>query len=101
MAKADDFPITFNLGEIFDENSLNDEEIQQVTVPSDVVEGLNQEIAAQNEHLTEKDGTTDPMENESRFDSLNDDEIDKIAGASNAKNTHNQTKWAVKVFRGK
>ena len=100
MAEADETTVTFDLGDFFTDNSLNDEEIEQISVPEEVVTGLNDEVEAQNQLLSQKDGDPEDIENDSRFDTLNNNETNEITGASNAKNTHNQTKWAVKVFRG-
>ena len=72
-----------------------------ITLPQEIVEDLNSQINAENQGKTEmSDNSDSDTKFEPRFESLNDDDIDEIAVASNAKNTHNQTKWALKVFRG-
>ena len=54
------------------------------------MKGINAEIDMQNQNLSQTSKHSDiaeVMETESRFDTLNDDEINEIASESNAKNT--------------
>ena len=91
------------------ETDTSDENISEVNLPPEILSGINSTIDNENAEkscetmeLSETEmAAADDEFNSDCFEYLNDEESDEIATESNAKNTHNQTKWAVGVFKGK
>ena len=106
--------ISFEIGEIFDQNNSEMDVINAEDLPPDLFNEIfeTEDVSnLENEKETNvADGSSDghvPRSrqvkeniNSKRFKYVNEDQVDEIAGKSCKKKTHKQTTWGVKVFRG-
>ena len=116
LENADERVVSFEIGDIFNDNSINFEEIntsevtdselseiildgnlllQQNAMPSDT--GNKDQNKAENSDKITPNSTT-PKQN--RFKIVSNEEVDTIAGKTCKKAMHKQTDWGVKVLRG-
>ena len=101
--KSDDFVVYFDLSDFVMENeqTMNNNELQEV--PDDVLR-LNQQDLEPETIITVQSATIDVDANEqqknSRLKKCSEQDLNEIAHKICAKNTHSQTRWAVKTFKG-
>ena len=91
----------------FAENNTDLMELELQTINDDDLQGIVSNVTEENNTKTlekspnENIPGADDSDDDDRFETLNDEEIDAIASATTAKATEKQTKWAVRIFRGK
>ena len=102
--KTDDLVISFDLSDPIGENNetLDNNELNEV--PDDVLRLIQQDleletvIIVQSENVNQEEIQQPRI---SRFKKCSEEDLNEIAHKINAKNTHSQTRWAVKTFKGK
>ena len=104
--------VSFDLNEIFGTEEFNMTEIPSDEIPDDVLSEIILDEAIQNEikakpmlppqgNVAARSTLTRTNSNEHRFASIENKDIDEIAGKTCKKKTHKQTEWGIKVFKGR
>ena len=88
-------------------------EINSEDIPDDVLQQISDDLAvklietSQNVTPTLSDTAINfaadpkfPKKKKKQFADVTNDQVDEIAKKSNTKNTHSQTRWVVKIFKG-
>ena len=107
---ADKNVVSFDILDIFNENTTEMEQIDPNQLPDNVLqEILNNENFENENNVTEakaqvsleQDDSQGSEAKSNRFRPVTKTDVDDIASRSVKKKTHKQTVWGVKIFQGK
>ena len=101
--------LTFNLGLLFDENSVEVEQLDATYIQDSELVQLIENVNANSAQIEQiqvvpnqdvDDAGSEVKPKSKRFPDINDQQIDEIANYNTKQKTKKQTIWGVKVFRG-
>ena len=94
--------VTFDL--LPDNFTLEEKDLDENTL-LDIADDIDSLLASvQVEEITKNDSEADEFQSQQpnvRFNTISDEQLDQLEQENEAKTTHWQTNWAVKILRGK
>ena len=108
-AVADEGTLTFDLGNLFEENSVEIKQIDTTYIQDSDFINLMNDVGANNTKIQQNPGADVAIADDAasaeipkgnRFLDLNDNKINEIANLNTKQKTKKQTIWGLKVFQG-